>query len=234
MSISAINAVRKPCRSSRGCQDNGLIITKEQAMTTGAIQTYAIMQERVAIFADTEMSRFTDAATKYLPRGATFSGQPTGKNSTIHLSDGSGFVPADAVAPCYRYSVRDLTRILEADRPDAQQAEGGTAFKRPGEQFDAAVAVPEWLWIITGAGYIPQAAAQIVGVAQSTYPEGERAVNGLRTYVVQGDDVLSTIAAKFYDGDQSRWEELYNIPANKATIGPNPHQIQAGMVLVIP
>src|SRR5215216_4062745 len=128
-------------------------------MTTEAIQAYAIMQERVGIFADTEMSRFTDADTKYLARGATFSGQATGKNNTIHLSDGSGFVPADAVAPCYRYSVRELTRILEAARPDAQQAEGGTAFKRPGEQFDAAVDVPGWLWIITGVGYIPQSAA---------------------------------------------------------------------------
>ena len=203
-------------------------------MTTEAIQTYAIMQERVTIFADTEMSQLTDAAAKYLARGATFSGQPTGKNSTIHLSDGSGFVRADAVAPCYRYSVPEPTRILEAARLDAQQAEGGTAFKRPGEQFDAAVAVPGWLWIITGVGYIPQAAAQIVGVAQPSYPGGAVPVAGLRTYVVQGDDFLSTIAAKFYNGDQSRWEEIYNIPANMATIGPNPHQIQPGMVLVIP
>jgi nucleoid-associated protein YgaU len=203
-------------------------------MTTEAIQTYAIMQERVAIFADTEMSRLTHAAAKYLVRGATFSGQPTGKNNTIHLSDGSGFVPAEAVAPCYRYSVRELTRILQAARLDAQQAEGGTAFKRPGEQFDAAVDIPGWLWITTGVGYIPQTAAQIVGVAQPSYPGGAPLAAGLRTYVVQGDDVLSTIAAKFYNGDQSRWEELYNIPANKLTIGPNPHQIQPGMVLVIP
>jgi nucleoid-associated protein YgaU len=203
-------------------------------MTTEPIQTYAIMQERVAIFADTEMSRFTDAATKYLARGATFSGQATGKNNTIHLSDGSGFVPADAVAPCYRYSVSEPARILEAARLDALQAEGGAAFKRPGEQFDAVVAAPGWLWIITGVGYIPQAAAQIVGVAQPSYPGGQPPIVGLRTYVVQPDDVLSTIAAKFYDGDQSRWEEIYKIPANTATIGPNPHQIQAGIVLVIP
>jgi hypothetical protein len=125
-------------------------------MTIEAIQTYAIMQERVPIFADTEMNRLTDAATKYLMRGATFSGQPTGKNNTIHLSDGSGFVPVDAVASCYRYSVREPTRILEDHRPDAQQAEGGTAFKRPGEEFDAAVSVPGWLWLISGLGYIPQ------------------------------------------------------------------------------
>ena len=203
-------------------------------MTTGAIQTYAAMQERVAIFADTEMSRFTDATTKYLVRGATFSGQPTGKNSTVHLNDGSGFVPADAVAPCYRYTVRDITRVLEAHQPDALQAEGGTAFKRPGEQFDAAMVAPGWLWLITGVGYIPEAAAQIVGVAQPTYPAGERAVNGLRTYVVQKDDNLSTIAAKFYNGDQSRNLDIYNIPANRVTIGPDPGQIQPGMVLLIP
>src|SRR5689334_16546751 len=99
-------------------------------MTTEAVQTYAIMRESVPIFADTEMSRLTDATTKYLVRGTTFSGQPTGKNNTIHLNDGSGFVPVDAAAPCYRYSVGEPARVLEAARLDAQQAEGGTAFKR--------------------------------------------------------------------------------------------------------
>jgi hypothetical protein len=203
-------------------------------MTTGAIQTYAAMQERIAIFADTEMSRLTDAATKYLARGTTSSGQPTGKNSTVHVGDGSGFVPEDAVAPCYRYSVRDITRVLQDHRPDALQAEGGAAFVRPGEQFDAAMVVPGWLWLISGVGYIPESAAQIVGVAQPTYPAGERAVNGLRTYVVQDGDTLSTIAARFYNGDQSRYLDLYNIPANRATIGPDPGQIQPGMVLLVP
>ena len=203
-------------------------------MTTGTIQTYAAMQERVPIFADTEMNHPTDAATKYLSRGATFSGQPTGKKNTVHLSDGSGFVPEDMVAPCYRYTVRDVTRVLEAHQPDALQAEGGTAFKRPGEQFDAALVAPGWLWLISGVGYMPEAAAQIVGVAQPSYPAGERAVNGLRTYVVQEGDFLVTIAAKFYNGDQSRYLDIYNIPANRATIGPDPGQIQAGMVLLIP
>src|SRR5262245_27831441 len=111
-------------------------------MATGAIQTYAALHERVAIFADTEMSRFTNATTTYLPRGATFSAQPTGENNTVHLIDGGGFVAAEAIAPCYRYCVRESTRILEAHQPDARQAEGGTAFKRPGEQFDAAIVAP--------------------------------------------------------------------------------------------
>jgi hypothetical protein len=192
------------------------------------------VQERVPIFADTEMTRSTDAATKYLARGATFSGQPTHKNNTIHLGDGSGFVPAESVRPCYRYRAYGLTRVLQDHRLDAPQAEGGAAFKQPGEEFDAVVIVPGWLWLITGVGFIPESAAQVVGVTQPSYSGMALSVNGRRTYVVQEPDVLSTIAARFYNGDQPRWVDIYNVPENQATIGPNPHVIHAGMVLIIP
>jgi hypothetical protein len=178
-------------------------------MTTGAMQTYAVMQARVAIFADSEMRRVSDAATKYLPRGATVSGQPTGQNNTVRFNDYGGFVSADAVAPCYRYCVSDITRVLEVPQTDAFQAQGGTAFKRPGEQFDAAMVAPGWLWIISGVGYIPESAAQIVGVTQPTYHGGERAVNDLRSDVVHDSHNLSPCAVTFCDGDLSRYLDLY-------------------------
>jgi hypothetical protein len=190
-------------------------------MITGAIQTYVVMQKRVAIFADCEMRRFADAATRYLPRGATFSGQPTGKNNTVHLTDGSGFIPADAVAPCFRYAVRDIIRVLEVPQPDAFQAQGGTAFKRPGEQFDAAMVAPGWLWITSGVGYIPEAAAQVVGVTQPTHPSGARAANRIETDVVQDDHNLSLCVATFCDGDLSRYLELYNLVVSSPSEKPN-------------
>src|SRR5262245_50898185 len=101
---------------------------KELPMATGTIQTYAAMRDRVPVFADTEMTRLTTGATAYLVRGTTFSGQATGKNNTIWLADGSGFVSGEAVAPCYRYNVSAPARVLEDYRPDALQAERGTAF----------------------------------------------------------------------------------------------------------
>jgi len=203
-------------------------------MATGTIQTYVAMHDRVPIFADTEKSRLTAGATAYLVRGTTFSGQATNKNNTIWLADGSGFVSDEAVAPCYRYSVSAVTRVLEDHRPDALQAERGTAFKRPGEQFDAAIAAQGWLWIISGIGYIPAAEAYIVGVAQATYPSVASSVAGQRIYVVEPNDDLSKISAKFYNGDQSHAYEIYEVPANKELIGPNPDQIQAGWRLIIP
>jgi hypothetical protein len=65
-------------------------------MAAGTIQTYAVMHDRVPIFADTEMSRLTAGATTYLVRGTTFSGQATNKNNTTWLADGSGFISAEA------------------------------------------------------------------------------------------------------------------------------------------
>jgi hypothetical protein len=190
-------------------------------MTTGADQSYAVVYPRVAIFADSEMRQFTDATTRYLPRGATFSGQPTGKNNTVQLTYGSGFVSADAVAPCYRYAVRDSTRLLEVPQPDAFQAQAGTAFKRPVEQFDAAMVAPGWLWIISGLGYIPESAAQTVGMTQPTYPEGVHAVNRRRANVVPDGYNLSLCAAMFCDDDLSRYLELYRVAVQSSGDQPN-------------
>lgn len=54
-----------------------------------------------------------------------------------------------------------------------------------------------------------------------------------RTYTVQPGDSLSAIAQKFYgDGSEQSWRKIYD--ANKAVIGPDPNQIQVGMILIIP
>ena len=56
---------------------------------------------------------------------------------------------------------------------------------------------------------------------------------GGRTYTVQPGDSLSAIAQKFYgDGSEQSWRKIYD--ANKAVIGPDPNQIQVGMILKIP
>jgi 3D (Asp-Asp-Asp) domain-containing protein len=52
-----------------------------------------------------------------------------------------------------------------------------------------------------------------------------------QTYTVQSGDTLFLIAQKLY-GDGNKWPEIYE--ANQETIGPDPTQIQPGMVLVIP
>jgi 3D (Asp-Asp-Asp) domain-containing protein len=52
-----------------------------------------------------------------------------------------------------------------------------------------------------------------------------------QTYTVQPGDTLALIAQKFY-GDGNLWQLIYD--ANRNTIGPDPNQIQVGMVLVIP
>jgi len=52
-------------------------------------------------------------------------------------------------------------------------------------------------------------------------------------YTVQPGDTLSIIAQKFYgDGSEASWRKIYE--ANRAVIGNDPNQLQAGMVLVIP
>jgi hypothetical protein len=57
-------------------------------------------------------------------------------------------------------------------------------------------------------------------------------INGTR-YTVQSGDFLSTIAERFYgDGSEASWRRIYEV--NRAVIGPDPTQLTAGMVLVIP
>jgi len=52
-------------------------------------------------------------------------------------------------------------------------------------------------------------------------------------YTVQTGDHLSLIAEKFYgDGSEASWKKIYD--ANRDVIGPDPTQLRAGMVLVIP
>lgn len=54
-----------------------------------------------------------------------------------------------------------------------------------------------------------------------------------QTYTVQAGDFLSAIAQQFYgDGSEAAWRKIYD--ANRAVIGPDPTQLQVGMVLVIP
>ncbi|MBD2692088.1 LysM peptidoglycan-binding domain-containing protein [Anabaena catenula FACHB-362] len=52
-------------------------------------------------------------------------------------------------------------------------------------------------------------------------------------YTVQAGDFLSNIAERFYrDGSEASWRRIYQ--ANRSAIGPDPTQLRAGMVLVIP
>lgn len=52
-------------------------------------------------------------------------------------------------------------------------------------------------------------------------------------YTVQAGDFLSNIAERFYgDGSEASWRRIYE--ANRGVIGPDPTQLRAGMVLVIP
>lgn len=54
-----------------------------------------------------------------------------------------------------------------------------------------------------------------------------------QSYTVQPGDFLAAIALKFYnDQSEASWRKIYE--ANKAVIGPDPMQLQVGMVLVIP
>lgn len=54
-----------------------------------------------------------------------------------------------------------------------------------------------------------------------------------QTYTVQAGDFLSAIAQRFYcDDSEAAWRKIYD--ANRAVIGPDPTQLQVGMVLVIP
>lgn len=52
-------------------------------------------------------------------------------------------------------------------------------------------------------------------------------------YVVKHGDSLSGIAKREL-GSASRWPEIYRIPRNRTTIGPNPGLIRAGQHLVMP
>lgn len=59
------------------------------------------------------------------------------------------------------------------------------------------------------------------------------ACTSIKQYVVQLGDSLSAIAQHFYgDGSEASWRRIYE--ANQSIIGPDPTQLQVGMVLIIP
>jgi len=52
-------------------------------------------------------------------------------------------------------------------------------------------------------------------------------------YIVQPGDSLWNIAQAFL-GDGARWEEIWNIEANRETIGANPDGVEPGQTLLLP
>ncbi len=50
-------------------------------------------------------------------------------------------------------------------------------------------------------------------------------------YIVQSGDDLAKIAEVYY-GSQEHWSKVHT--ANLSLIGPNPHELEIGMVLAIP
>ncbi|MCY7348365.1 MAG: LysM peptidoglycan-binding domain-containing protein [Pyrinomonadaceae bacterium] len=52
-------------------------------------------------------------------------------------------------------------------------------------------------------------------------------------HTVKSGDWLSKIAIQYY-GDMNKWKTIYEVPANKATIGANPDLIKPGQQLIIP
>ncbi|MBD2296368.1 LysM peptidoglycan-binding domain-containing protein [Anabaena sphaerica FACHB-251] len=75
----------------------------------------------------------------------------------------------------------------------------------------------------------------IPGINQSpsTPPVANTGSSQGTQYTVQAGDFLSNIAERFYrDGSEASWRRIYD--ANRSLIGPDPTQLRAGMVLVIP
>lgn len=58
-------------------------------------------------------------------------------------------------------------------------------------------------------------------------------VNTTRMHVVVAGDSLSKLALRYY-GNMQKWTHIYDVPKNKAAIGPNPNVIRAGLQLEIP
>jgi LysM repeat protein len=78
------------------------------------------------------------------------------------------------------------------------------------------------------------AAASTPGSAATSPAVGSAAVPGAagrNTYVVRSGDTLTTIARARY-GSVAKWRAIYE--ANRALIGPNPDELEVGMVLTLP
>lgn len=79
--------------------------------------------------------------------------------------------------------------------------------------------------------YIPIIGAD--GTVESAQSISRPAPAQPKTYMVKSGDNLWVIA-KTQMGSGSRWPDIYADPTNRSTIGPNPDNIQVGMVLNIP
>jgi hypothetical protein len=145
----------------------------------------------------------------------TIFGQPV-ENNHVWITSGIGFVPDETVQPCFLYEAVAFSPIYQDHRPDAPIAEGGRAQLRRGATILGIAAVPDWVWISSGIGFVPQSALQ---------------VRDARMYVVQPGDTLGGIAQQFY-GSPENWRAIYL--ANRSAIGADPNLIFDGQRLLIP
>jgi len=67
----------------------------------------------------------------------------------------------------------------------------------------------------------------------TAYPAagGTYGMSGSKTHTVARKETLYSIARMYYNGDQSRWKEIYE--ANRGSIS-DPNKIRVGQVLTIP
>ena len=77
----------------------------------------------------------------------------------------------------------------------------------------------------------PGATAQTYPAYQPTGGQDAYGASGSRYHTVSKKDTLYSIARLYYNGDQSRWKEIY--AANKSSIS-DPNRITVGQRLVIP
>lgn len=178
--------------------------------------------------------------TARLDLGQIFVGRPEA-NNFVWISTGVGFVPGDAVKPAFIYRVAAETPVYEDRRAGAPIALGGTARLHAGDTITGALIDPGWVWMTNGTGFVPAGFLIVEGQPTPTYggggqvtpppPPPEQPGGGI--YEVKGSDTLWDIAEKFYD-DGTRWPEIYAVPQNQATIGPDPRQVRPGQRLIIP
>ena len=201
-------------------------------MTNQPIQTYAATRATPVFTSPIDWSQIAENGHAQVTVGQTFSGRPD-QNNTIWLSAGVGFIPADAAALAYSFQAAADVFVQTDKRPDAPVAEGGTARLPAGALFDAARVAPGWLWLLSGLGFIPESSARIVGVAPISYPSATPTPPAYTLYEVLGGDTLAGISQKFY-GSEGYWQDIYDVPENRATIGPDPAALRPGMQLRIP
>jgi len=83
---------------------------------------------------------------------------------------------------------------------------------------------------LTTSFFLPEISDAVFNKSETT---AQAQQGSITRYTVQPGDFISNIAERFYrDGSEASWRRIYE--ANRAVIGPNPTQLRAGMVLVIP